>query len=87
MKKTTIKAILSTLMILCFLYLALTGVLLYFGKTGLVWGVSRNTLRGSHFWVAVSICVFASVHFTLNFRVFLTELRAISRDKNRKDRS
>ena len=86
MKKTAIKAILSTLLLLCLLYLATTGALMYFGKTGMVLGISRSALRGSHFWVAVFICVLAAAHLVLNFRVYLTEIRAILRSKNRKDR-
>ena len=77
MKKQAIKAILSTLLILCLLYLAVTGALLYFGKTGMVLGVSRNALRSSHFWVAFSTVVLTVVHLMLNFRVFLAELRSV----------
>ena len=93
MMKKQVKAIISTLLILCLLYLAVTGALMYFGKTGVVWGVSRNTLRGSHFWVAISICALVVVHLILNFRVYLAELRGlrgkrsdpVHRNKSRKD--
>ena len=92
--KKQLKAILSTLLILCLLYLAFTGALMFFGKTGMVFGIPRHTLRGSHFWVAFAICVLALTHLVLNFRVYLAELRAFfgaqarvsRRDKNRKDR-
>ena len=76
MKKLSVKAILSTLLILIFIILAFSGALLYFGKTGVVLGVSRHTLREAHFWVAVSMCVFIPVHLILNLKVYISELRA-----------
>ena len=79
MRKLSVKAILSTLLILLFLFMAFTGALLYFGKTGMVLGFSRHALREAHFWVAVSMCVFIPVHLILNMRIYLTELRAVGR--------
>ena len=76
MKKPALKVILSTLMIIILLFMAVTGALLYFGKTGMVWGVSRGVLRGVHFYAAISMCVLAVVHFILNFRLYLAGLRA-----------
>ena len=76
MKKKRLKAIISTLLILCLLYLAVTGALMYFGKTGVVMGIARNTLRGSHFWVAFTTVILSIVHLALNFRVFIAEGRA-----------
>ena len=84
--KIRVRAILSTLLILCMVYLGFTGALMFFGKTGVVMGVSRNALRVSHFWVAVSILALAVVHLVLNFRIYLNELRAFFRDRTGKDR-
>jgi len=83
MKKQVLKAIVSSLLILCLLYLALTGALMYFGKTGLVWGVPRSALRGSHFWVAISTCALACIHLIMNFQVYFAELRSMIRAKRR----
>ena len=77
MKKLIIKAILSSLLILIYLLLAFTGVLLYYGKTGMVLGISRHVLREIHFWVAISMCALIPVHLLLNLRVFFAELRAL----------
>ena len=74
-----IKAVVSTLLVFCFLFLAVTGALLFFGKTGVVWGVPRNTLRVAHFWVAASMCVLIVVHVFLNIRVYLAELKSFRR--------
>jgi len=83
MNKLSVKAILSTLLILIFLFLAFTGALLYFGKTGVVWGFSRYMLREVHFWVAVSMCLLVPVHLLLNFRIYKTELRTLGRKKRK----
>ena len=77
MKKNMIKGILSTILILAFLFLAFSGALLYFGKTGVVLGFSRHMLREVHFWVAASLCVLIPVHRFLNFRIYRAELRAL----------
>ena len=82
MKKAAIKGVLSTILMMAFAFLAVTGALLYFGKTGVIWGVSRQFLRSAHFWVAVSICVLIIAHITLNFRLYRSELQPI---KKRKD--
>ena len=79
MKRPLIKAILSVLLVLIFVLLAFTGALLHYGKTGIVWGISRHILREVHFWVAISMCVLIPVHFVLNYRVLRAELRAIAK--------
>jgi len=77
MKKPALKAILSTLLILLLLLLAFTGALLYFGKTGLVLGIPRNSLREVHFYTAILMCVFAAVHLILNCRLYLAGLKTL----------
>ena len=77
MKKPALKSILSTLLILMVLFLAITGALLYFGKTGMVWGISRYILREVHFYVAISMCVLAAIHLVLNCRLYLAGLKTI----------
>ena len=87
MKKLSVKAILSTLLILIFLILAFTGALLYFGRTGVVLGFSRHFLREAHFWTAVSMCVLIPVHLVLNLRIYRAELRTLRGAKRRKAES
>ena len=77
MRKLSVKAILSTLLMLLFVVLVFTGALLYFGKTGVVLGFPRHLLREVHFWVAVSTAALIVVHFCLNLRVYLAGLRAL----------
>ena len=77
MKKAALKAVLSSLLILLFIFLAFTGALLFFGKTGVVWGISRGALRSCHFAAAITICVLIIIHLILNRRQYFSELRAL----------
>ena len=81
MKKAHLKAIVSTLLILSFLFLAFSGALLHFGKTGVVLGMPRGALRTTHFYVAVFACVLIIIHLTLNCGVYLKELRSLWKRK------
>ena len=83
MKKLPLRAILSTLLILIVLFLAFTGALLYFGKTGVIWGIARGALRGIHFWFAVSMFIAAAAHLVLNCRLYLASLRELMKRKGR----
>ena len=82
----TVKAVLTTLLILVFLCLVFTGALLYFGKTGVVWGIPRHALREFHFYVAVSMCVLIPVHLIFNFRLYIAELKSLWRGKRNAER-
>ena len=81
MKKVHVKAIISILLILIFLFLAITGVLMYVVKTGMVLGIPRAALRETHFWMAISICLLTLIHIVLNFRIFIGELRSLLKRK------
>jgi len=81
MKTHPVKAILSSLLAMLFLSIALSGILLYYGKTGLVMGIARNTLRETHFWSAVLMCLLVPIHFFLNRRLFYSEMTALFRRK------
>ena len=85
MKKLRLKAVLSTLLILIFLTLAFTGALLYFGKTGVVLGFSRQMLREAHFWIAVSMCALIPIHLILNLGIYRKELRMFGKNPKRPD--
>ena len=84
MKRTALKAILSTLLILELLFLAFTGVLLHFGKTGMVLGISRGVLREVHFYVAIAMVVFGAAHLVLNRRLYVAGLRALGKSSGDK---
>ena len=76
-----VRAILSSMLILLFLFLALSGALMYFFKTGMILGIARYALREAHFVVAVAMCVLILIHFILNLRVYFSELRALLKRK------
>ncbi|MCL2125759.1 MAG: DUF4405 domain-containing protein [Oscillospiraceae bacterium] len=74
-----VRAVLSTLLIIIVLFLAFTGALLYFGKTGLVWGISRYTLRGIHFAAAILMCLIVVIHFVVNRKIYVAGIRALTK--------
>ena len=74
--KPSVKAVLSSLLILLFLFLVISGAMLYFGKTGVVLGFARYFLRGAHALVALLMCILVIVHLFLNRRVYFGELRS-----------
>ena len=76
MKLTVLRAVISTLLLLAFILLVFSGALLYFAKTGVVWGVPRYVLRSLHICAAAAMCVCAPVHLIINRRQYLAELRA-----------
>ena len=75
MNKLKIKAVISSILILAVIFLAVSGALLFFGKTGVVLGIARSTLRNIHFWVAVSMCLLAAIHLFMNRKQYLAGLR------------
>jgi len=72
-----LRAVVSSLLLLVFVFLAFSGALLYFGKTGMVMGMPRHILRGAHFWAAMLICALAALHLTINRRMYAGELKSL----------
>jgi len=85
MKSISVKAVISSLMILVFVFLAASGAMLYFGKTGVVLGFARSGLRSAHTLAAVVMCLLALVHFIMNRRQYIAGLRSLAggKDKSR----
>ena len=83
-KKQFVKAVLSSVLLLLFLFLAVSGAMLYFGKTGMVMGVARHTLRQIHAVVALLMCLLIVVHFILNIRTYIGGLKALFKNRNNK---
>jgi len=76
MKKMHIKAIVSSLLLLVFLFLAVSGAMLYFGKTGVVLGFARSGLRSAHTFAAATMCLLVIAHLLLNIRVYISEIKS-----------
>ena len=81
MKRLPVKAIISSLLLLIFLFLAISGAMLYFGKTGLIMGFARNAIRNAHTWAAAFMCILVSIHLILNCRQYLGELKSLFKRK------
>ena len=72
-----LKAILSILLLTVFLLLCASGTMLYFGKAGLILGVSRAFILRSHALLALLMFIFACCHLFFNRRMFRMELRKL----------
>ena len=73
------KGILSTVMIVAVLVVMFTGVLLFFFKGGMIMGVARAHLLSVHGWTAIVFFVCIVLHFILNFKVYISELKKKSK--------
>ena len=78
-KQLSVKAVLSSLLIMIFLFLAVSGAMMYFAKTGMVLGIPRGALRSAHAITAFSMCVLIPIHLFSNRRLYLNELKALSK--------
>lgn len=76
MKRPFWKAMLSTFLMFDFLFLAVSGLLLHFGKAGLIWGFSRHLLRQGHFWGALLLLLAVPLHFFCNRHIYRRELKS-----------
>jgi len=85
MNKFRLKVVVSSLLLLLLLFLATSGALLYFGKTGVVMGFPRNDIRNTHTWAAVLMCVLGLAHLVLNRRQYFSELKSLGK-RQRKTR-
>ena len=79
MIRKRLKAVISSLLLLAFLYLAATGAMLYFGKTGLILGIPRRTLLDTHAWVALFMAVLVVVHLILNLQLYVAGLKSLAK--------
>jgi len=77
MKKLKIKGIVSTLLLLTVLFLAVSGTMLYFGKTGMILGIARGDWRGVHAIVAIIMCALLVTHLFLNRKIYFNELKSL----------
>ena len=73
-KYTKLKAFISCLLIAILILVSVSGAMLYFGKTGLVLGISRAFLRNFHAGCAVLFVLLAVCHLTLNLKSLLAGL-------------
>lgn len=81
MNKPLLKAILSTLLLLSFLLLAVTGFAMHFNSTGLVLGLPRYIVRSLHTVCAVVMSAAVALHFLLNLKTLLAEWKQGRRKK------
>ena len=77
MKRIQVKALISCVLILLLLIISISGAMLLFGKTGLIWGLSRAFLLHFHARCALLFLVLALCHLVLNFRSLALGLKSL----------
>ncbi|MCL2392780.1 MAG: DUF4405 domain-containing protein [Oscillospiraceae bacterium] len=79
MKLLRLKAIISILLAAVFIALVMSGAVLHFGMTGMIWGITRFAWRNIHLIAAVIMCCLVPLHLLVNRRIFAAELRAFGK--------
>ena len=77
-KKSALKAVVSSLLLISFLFLAASGAALFFFKTGVILWFPRGSLRGAHALAALLTCALVIFHFLSNSRVFINEIKKLT---------
>jgi len=85
MKLPCLKAIISISLAIVFIVLVISGAVLHFGMTGVIWGVTRFTWRNIHLIAAVTMCGLVPLHLLVNRRILAAELRAFSKKSSTKN--
>jgi len=86
MKRLQIKGLLSTLLIIVFLIVAISGIMLHFARTGMILGIPRGVLRDVHTWIGFSMCFLIPVHLLLNRLIYVGELKSLAKRSKKTDR-
>jgi cytochrome b subunit of formate dehydrogenase len=75
MKK--LRAVLSSLLILCVCLLAASGAVLFFMKTGIIGPFSRKFILDSHALISAVMVVVAIFHLYINRKMYKAEMKAL----------
>ena len=81
MNKPLLKAVLSTLLMISFLLLAVSGFAMHFNTTGLVLGLPRYLLRQLHTVCAAVMSAAVLLHLALNLKLLRAEWKQGRRNK------
>ena len=81
MTRMRIKAMASIALFLFLLVISVSGAMLYFGKTGLILGVSRALLLNIHARCSLLFAALVILHLALNFSLLKEELKKLFKAK------
>ncbi len=82
-----LRAVVSSCMIVLGLFQAISGLILLFAPHGqgsgnlLIFGLTKHMWSDYHKYVGLLIIAVAVLHFTLNWRMFVKELKSLVRSK------
>jgi hypothetical protein len=81
MNRSLLKAVLSVVLLLCLLFLAVSGFAMHFNTTGLVLGLPRYLLRQLHTVCAAVMSAAVLLHLALNLKLLRAEWKQGRRKK------
>ncbi|MBQ6537193.1 MAG: DUF4405 domain-containing protein [Firmicutes bacterium] len=81
MNRFLLKAVLSAVLLLCLLFLAVSGFAMHFNTTGLVLGLPRYLLRQLHTVCAAVMSAAVLLHLALNLKLLRAEWKQGRRNK------
>ena len=81
MNRFLLKAVLSAVLLLCLLFLAVSGFAMHFNTTGLVLGLPRYLLRQLHTVCAAVMNAAVLLHLALNLKLLRAEWKQGRRNK------
>ncbi len=81
MNRSLLKAVLSAVLLLCLLFLAVSGFAMHCNTTGLVLGLPRYLLRQLHTVCAAVMSAAVLLHLALNLKLLRAEWKQGRRNK------
>lgn len=81
MSTKKLRGIVSAILVLSALVSLITGTVLYFLKYGMWFGITRYLLSNIHAFSGLLMGIAVVVHFVINRKVFVSEIKALISDK------
>ena len=79
MKKNKQRAIISTILLICTIIIAVTGLVLYFQQSGRVLGMPRKVIKDIHTWCGFVMVLGIIVHFIINLSIYIKEWKSFKK--------
>lgn len=83
MKIKKLRAVISTLLLVCLVAMLVTGMILHFMKSGSVGKLARHTLVDFHFYCSIAMTTLGVIHFFINRFMYKDEMKALLKHKSK----
>ena len=77
--KLRAKAIVSSLLLVCTIIIAISGIALFSSNSGIILGIPRLYITTLHAIISLIMAAGIAVHFMLNIKVYKKELKQFSK--------